>query len=109
LTLLLTPERLIDELVAEIPAGRLGRFFARYEGIENLLVDNAWVQVNVEFRPVEMIGRRQPDMHDLADRHLPESGKLVCAGSICGSIQNFASPACPLTWICIRDSSREKK
>jgi chromosomal replication initiation ATPase DnaA len=36
-------EKLADEMVSELPAQGLGRFFARYAEVENLLVDNGWV------------------------------------------------------------------
>lgn len=36
-------ETLVDELVSELPVQRLDRFFAKYAGIENLMVDNCWV------------------------------------------------------------------
>jgi chromosomal replication initiation ATPase DnaA len=36
-------ERLVDEMVSELPIQGLNRFFARYAAIENLLVDNGWV------------------------------------------------------------------
>lgn len=36
-------ERLVDEMVSELPIQGLDRFIARYAAIENLLVDNGWV------------------------------------------------------------------
>ena len=36
-------ESLIDEMVSELPVDRLGRFFAKYVEVENLMVDNCWV------------------------------------------------------------------
>lgn len=36
-------ERLVDEMVSELPVQGLDRFFDRYTEIENLLVDNCWV------------------------------------------------------------------
>jgi chromosomal replication initiation ATPase DnaA len=36
-------ESLIDEMVSELPVERLGRFFAKYVEVENLMVDNCWV------------------------------------------------------------------
>ena len=36
-------ETLVDEMVSELPARGLDRFFARYAEFENLLVDNCWV------------------------------------------------------------------
>ena len=36
-------EKLVDEMVSEIPIGSLDRFFAKYTEIENLMVDNYWV------------------------------------------------------------------
>ena len=36
-------ERLVDEMVSELPIQGLDRFFARYAEVENLMVDNGWV------------------------------------------------------------------
>jgi chromosomal replication initiation ATPase DnaA len=36
-------EKLVDEMVSELPIQGLDRFIARYAAIENLLVDNGWV------------------------------------------------------------------
>jgi chromosomal replication initiation ATPase DnaA len=36
-------ERLVDEMVSELPIQGLDRFFARYAEVENLMVDNCWV------------------------------------------------------------------
>lgn len=38
-------ETLVDEMVSELPVQGLGRFFAKYAEVENLLVDNCWVLV----------------------------------------------------------------
>mgnify|MGYP001080108443 CR=1 FL=1 len=38
-------EKLVDEMVSELPTQGLGRFFAKYAEVENLLVDNGWVLV----------------------------------------------------------------
>jgi chromosomal replication initiation ATPase DnaA len=36
-------EKLVDEMVSELPVQGLDRFFDRYAEVENLLVDNCWV------------------------------------------------------------------